>query len=169
LQDTYPAHNWPIREREIKPHGWWNSLENQVDFVKSLERKLNMQRIDDWSMVTQQYINDNGGRGWLAKFGFSLPRALKEVYPAHQWKMAKYQTGSKSQTVLYQMVKQMFPQRDIFANFWYPDLKLFGGNVQYDIYIPSLALGFEYNGAQHCILYQFVRNANEERFSSLRI
>jgi hypothetical protein len=32
------------------------------------------------------------------------------------------------------------------------DLKLLKGRVEFDIFLPSLSLAFEYNGKQHCIL-----------------
>lgn len=72
--------------------------------------------------------------------------------------------GSKDQRLLYQYLHEIYKSHDIIYE--YP---LYEVNQRIDIYIPSLALAFEYNGRQH---YDFIEHfhKNEEGFKdSLRM
>jgi hypothetical protein len=42
----------------------------------------------------------------------------------------------------------MFPDYELRSDYAHPDLT---GRLEYDIFIPSLSLAFEYHGVQHCI------------------
>jgi hypothetical protein len=51
------------------------------------------------------------------------------------------------------MIKNMFPNVDVVAEYSHPDFKLFRTQqMEFDIFVPSLSLAFEYNGQHHCIL-----------------
>src|SRR5689334_10826591 len=48
------------------------------------------------------------------------------------------------------MIQRLFPNFDIMSD-KKQSYRLFNKSVEYDIFIPSLSLAFEYNGEQHCI------------------
>jgi hypothetical protein len=113
--------------------------------------------------VPTQYIRDNGGTGWLAKYNDSLIAALKDIYPHHKWKPALKRaasyalTTSKSQHILHQMVVKMFPDMPVLSDYWYRDYHTEFKRIQFDIYFPTLSLALEYNGEPHCIYKSHIR------------
>ena len=60
-----------------------------------------MTNLDDWNNVTVKYVKDNGGASWLMKYKDSLVKALKDIYPHHNWEATKSRTALKSQSLLY--------------------------------------------------------------------
>jgi hypothetical protein len=44
LQDVYPEHNWPVRDQNThqRPSNDWQNFDNQVKFVKNLEKSLSI-------------------------------------------------------------------------------------------------------------------------------
>jgi hypothetical protein len=67
LQAVYPAHDWG-ELRQTRPAGYWNSSENIQTFMKEIEKKLNISRVEDWKSVSIRQVLKQGGGGWLSKF-----------------------------------------------------------------------------------------------------
>lgn len=80
LKDSYQEEEEAWSTRKMRGQGYWDSLENQRAFVKSLERKLGLQSPSDWKRVRQADVVSLGGRSLLAKHGGSLYAALEAVY-----------------------------------------------------------------------------------------
>jgi len=58
---------------------------------------------------------------------------------------------SKPQTVLYNMIKRLLPEHTVYMNYRLPERSTIKGYIEYDIFIPSLALALEYQGEIHYI------------------
>jgi hypothetical protein len=58
---------------------------------------------------------------------------------------------SKEQIALFGIVSRIFPGHSPIMNYHHPDLRFqkTKSNMELDIFLPSLGLAFEYNGAQH--------------------
>jgi hypothetical protein len=67
LKDVYPEEYWPVIERqEIKPAGFWLSLENRLQYIQELEHKLKITKLEDWYSVNISHIRNHfGGYAWL--------------------------------------------------------------------------------------------------------
>jgi hypothetical protein len=100
LMQTYPSHSWlPWKFVSGVPMSYWDSIENQRKFFDWLLRhSLNQQLLDAWYSVPYGVVVENGGLGLLAnKYGASLVKALRSVYPEHKWLEWKFLAGvSKS-------------------------------------------------------------------------
>ena len=66
--------------------------------------------------------------------------------PQHMWK-----SPTRKQKLLLQRVNQIFPHHEIRKNFRHPDMRFKETNkmMELDVYVPALALAFEYQGEMH--------------------
>ena len=76
-----------------------------------------------------------------------LPFDKKELENELRVKFGYPKIGEKwiSETILYQIVKELFAEREIIFHYRGKELE----GLEIDIFIPSLKLGFEYQGEQH--------------------
>ena len=99
--------------------------------------------------------------------------ALKEVYKNEKWfkeGKPKGLIGKKSsQKWLFLCIHNSFPNHEIFEDYLHPQLSfsLSGNPIQFDVFIPSLDLAFEYQGQQHfddiptCFAYREYYQSND--------
>lgn len=86
LKAVFPEHEWNVDELKKKPHGHWKDIHVQRSFLLELGKKLNIPPGPDfepWYKVTTKVLRENGGRGLLGVYGFSMSRILKSVFPEH--------------------------------------------------------------------------------------
>jgi hypothetical protein len=88
----------PPQEEEVNygdkriPAKHWQSVGNQRHFLDWLGGQLNVKDLDGWYKVSASEIKKRGGSGLLTHYGGSVSRALKAVYPEHQWQFWKFST-----------------------------------------------------------------------------
>lgn len=72
------------------------------------------------------------------------------TYDDLEWQPYTVPDGKwKSELLLYEIVKQLYPQKSVFYQYR-PNFLLYENRqLSYDIYIPSLKMAFEYQGKQH--------------------
>jgi len=103
-----------------------------------------------------------GGGALLNKYyNNSLRKALQSVYPeyklknSYQFTRLKWQGkhSSKSQVFLFKMLQDIFPGYELHINYNFIDAGFHYAHryypIQYDIFIPSLSIAFEYQGEYH--------------------
>lgn len=123
---SFPSHNWEIWRFRSTNRKFWQSKQNQLDFIRALEAHCKIESLDDWYNVTYKQIFELGGRFFfLQSFGGSLLKLVATYYPAHEWlpwRFAKtpqrYWTedGGKNQRVYFDwlMKKLNFSRMDEF-------------------------------------------------------
>jgi hypothetical protein len=53
LTNVYPDHKWDItRFEETIPRSFWNSIENQKEFMDKIAPELNVKKLSDWYKVS---------------------------------------------------------------------------------------------------------------------
>jgi hypothetical protein len=78
------------------PINYWKSIQHRRDFFASLESKLNIQTKSDWYKVTFKQVVEMGGATVLRHYyNSSLPKALKEVFPEHDWNFWRFKQSPK--------------------------------------------------------------------------
>jgi hypothetical protein len=86
LRAVYPKHNWEAWKFKHAPRGFWKVKENRVAFFKSAGRQLGIRSLRKWYSVDKKLIIEIGGAGLLENYyDNSLVKALKDVFPLHEW------------------------------------------------------------------------------------
>jgi len=164
LVSVYSSHSWQdtnLRRKapsfNKKPKFWGS--EAAVTLLKSIEKTLAIQHPSQWYRVSRGQIQSLGG-GINAHY----IRLLHKMYPTFQWQPELFQFQAKKswQRLLLSRVMNLFEKLDVYEE--YEILGPQGKSVQVDIYVPSLSLAFEYQGAQHYhdILSRFETAATQE-------
>eukprot|EP01114_Cavostelium_apophysatum_P018560 TRINITY_DN5768_c0_g1_i1.p1 TRINITY_DN5768_c0_g1~~TRINITY_DN5768_c0_g1_i1.p1 ORF type:complete len:326 (+),score=71.27 TRINITY_DN5768_c0_g1_i1:53-1030(+) len=156
LSAVYTEYEWKPHKFSTVPRGYWNSLHHQRLQMDEIAKKLQVKEWEDWYSVHSDDIALHGGGGLLDIYR-SVLRLLENVYPEHPWYPYKRQSQgtSKTQNKLFRSVMEMFPRsNDIFLNYIHPAIQRKDTTdpkhqIELDIYIPSLAVAFEYQGEQH--------------------
>ena len=81
LKVVYPNYEWNNLNRSHLSKGFWNSIENQQNYLDNLFQILNFKFSNDWLNVNSKTLIDNGGSGLLNKYRSDIPRLITSVYP----------------------------------------------------------------------------------------
>src|SRR5689334_12993922 len=65
LKSVYPQHNWMPWKFKRAPKGFWERLDNQLEYFNWLGNQLGYRSVDDWYNVTRDDIHRHGGQGLL--------------------------------------------------------------------------------------------------------
>lgn len=88
LQNVYNEIKWEREWFEYLPKypdSYWDSTENQRNFLDSIASEYHIRQSRDWKRVSKTVIKNKGGQGLLSRYNNSLLDALKAVYPRDQW------------------------------------------------------------------------------------
>ena len=69
-----------------KPHGYWNSKSNQLQYLHWLQSELEISNYEDWYSIRTKQIKDLGGHQFLRKNDNSISKALNFLLPEYDWK-----------------------------------------------------------------------------------
>lgn len=88
LRTVYPDHNWlswKFRGNSMEDETFWESIENQKEYLEWLRTKTGVKDMEDWYDVTLQQITEHGGAPLLAKYNNSIGHVLTAIYPDYEW------------------------------------------------------------------------------------
>eukprot|EP01125_Pyxidicula_operculata_P008714 TRINITY_DN2898_c0_g1_i2.p1 TRINITY_DN2898_c0_g1~~TRINITY_DN2898_c0_g1_i2.p1 ORF type:complete len:500 (+),score=101.11 TRINITY_DN2898_c0_g1_i2:1710-3209(+) len=171
LKDVYQDFNWKPWLFERTPKNTWKSVEYLMLRVKELESILGIEKLDDWYRISSIDLSKiPGALSMTRKFPGGLYGILSLTYPLHQWdRQLMLDRGKKSsQRWLLTCLKKLFPNHKIYEDFAFDGYHDPLENIkttetstspstsstllrtlEYDIWIPTLSLAFEYQGEQH--------------------
>jgi len=161
----FPEYEWdPLKFDEV-PRGYWKSIKNHRNFFDRMAEKMNLKSPDDWFTITCADLKAHGGLALLNFYRRSeekegtpetevLYKALIHAFPEYIWpEPPNSRRGpiSKSQLHLYNTLVEIFPKYAVHHNYFHDQLHFPNSRriMSIDIFIPSLNLGFEYQGQQH--------------------
>lgn len=160
LQALRPDHNWKPWKFKNAPQGFWKTSGTCImdTWVAELSESLNVTCQEDWYQVSSRQLAQAPAAHKILRHFGGLSAFLVEAFPDYKWNLELFRshdvwTLKKGQLGLHRLIQQTFPDHHVLSNYKHPTLILRKGALQLDSFIPSLSLGFEYQGEQH---YQLV-------------
>jgi hypothetical protein len=108
LERVYPEHNWLAWKFPSVPAGFWSQHSNLKKYVEWLGEQLHITELSDWKRVSYDDLRTLKGHYVVYKFG-GLVNLLTKVYPHHSWTSFHLLGSSKSELLMFQYSKQLFP------------------------------------------------------------
>lgn len=145
LQSIYPEYEWHPWRLQHAPQNFWNSMDNHRTSLNWIAELLGIREPEEWYTVKNRDLTERGLGSLFTIHGNSILRVLNAVFPEFDWNPdAKVSKGQKE---LWQLFKKM-TDREVLMNYksFLLPIKF---KTELDIYIPSLQLAIEYQGAQH--------------------
>lgn len=96
------------------PRSHWNSFTNRRKFVQELEKKLRIEKPEDWGKVTLLQIAGAKGDGLLFRYKRSVFKMLTDCRPEVNWKREWF---IKEKAFPYKFWQQEENQRLFLLNF----------------------------------------------------
>jgi len=93
LVAVYPKHPWDASKFSIRPHAYWQSLENQKKFMDELGKKIGIHSEADFDLWYEQpnsILKEHGGAGLADLYPRGLPKLLAAVYPNYNWQLWRF-------------------------------------------------------------------------------
>eukprot|EP01114_Cavostelium_apophysatum_P014359 TRINITY_DN3702_c0_g1_i1.p1 TRINITY_DN3702_c0_g1~~TRINITY_DN3702_c0_g1_i1.p1 ORF type:complete len:614 (+),score=148.50 TRINITY_DN3702_c0_g1_i1:97-1938(+) len=168
LRSAYPEHRWEEWRFDKLPKDFAENHPRVKAMIAWGAQKLGVKQLDDWYQVTSHSMYELGFRSLVEKFGGVIP-FVAHYYPEHPFKQNLRRESyshqvpiGKSHQNLFGFVQKIFEGDDsaarrsesevlVHANYVHPSL-VFGAtkrNVEFDVFVPTLSLAFEYQGSQH--------------------
>ena len=149
LESIFPEFQWQVWRYQVVPRGYWDKDDNIISYIQWLADKLNIREQDDWYLVTVDQIDFLNGSFVRRKHG-NFISLLAKYFPKYQWSIThknRFSPG-KTQTFLTKNISTLFPNAEVQLDYKHPDLVHSRSNMsmEFDIFLPSLALAFEYQG-----------------------
>ena len=133
-----------------KPIGYWDKKENIIKFLQKFSQHFNIKSVEDWNRVSLKQFENFGGSRLLQKYTFI--DILSNILSNDQLKLINlnYKQKRSSQRWLFLIIQSIFPETEIIEDYFHEELSRESGYaVQFDIFIPSKNIAFEYHGIQH--------------------
>ena len=138
LTTLYPQHKWDFNALKLKMDRC--SVQSSNEFNKSklssLKLKFSIEQKKDWYRLPLKVDQIN------------VYRALKLIYPLERWSMWHFKSRTKkmSQRRLFIQLQKHFNTSIVFENYRHAKLVFDVIAMEFDVFIPSHNIAFEYQG-----------------------
>ena len=140
LLAIYPNHFWNFERLKYRNFGpsMYNS-KLQIKRLLSTIDKYSIRQKSDWYRLPTKNSN------------FRILQLLQRVFPNEIWDKKTFSTRGKktTQRLLYSMTQKFFPQLNVYEDYRHPVIVSANSYLEFDLFIPSINIAFEYQGEQH--------------------
>lgn len=125
-----------------------------MEYLQWFQEKMNIKEWRDWHRVAVIHFAKLNGATLLQMFNNSIPTLLQTYFPEHKWIPNQFHSSSiksKTQEQLMASLQALLPNTEVQSNFKHSQLiySTTGRPMEVDVFVPSLSLGFEYQGKHH--------------------
>ena len=85
LISIYPNYPWEFGISSMTTWEYFQSIDNQRQFLDDLFNKFQLKTIDDWLEVPKREIIQNGGKNLFCIYSNDIERMFSTIYPSHKW------------------------------------------------------------------------------------
>ena len=112
--------------------------------------KFDIHSVEDWNTISRDQLMPFGLRNIFDKYG-GMQNTISKFFPDFNPGKRKSNIPNKYQGILFKTIQELFPTKaDAYMNYPHPLLKLPSSRpIEFDIFIPSLNLAFEFQGKEH--------------------
>jgi len=160
LMSIFSHHPWDIskfksnssliqnRKIEDEVVGRGRGSQSLPTTFQHLALKLGIKKLQEWNRISIKQIRDNGGKE-ISKRSIFQSQLIK-YYPHHKWNFAERRIKA-SQRWLKIKLEDRFPRTEIIEDYLHTDINNPNTTktLEIDLYLPSKALAFEYQGIHH--------------------
>lgn len=112
LSVAYPEHDWkPWLFQQRVPHGYWDSEENRLEYLRWLGDVLGFKTMADWYNITKKDILDNCGSRILQKYSGSPSKMIQTAFASHHWDSDEWRKDRHRSKGADNFISQLFPDR----------------------------------------------------------
>ena len=152
LQSIYPHNQWNIKtHRPRVPRNFWNDEGNVKSFIENFKETHHIAKDEDWHCISIKQIQQAGGSSLVKKYN-SLANILRVAYPENSWDPKQFQSRYKrsAQRWMFIQVQKIHPNCEVVEEYLHEELtRVSGKTIEFDVFVPSLQLAFEYHGQHH--------------------
>ena len=146
LKSIFPDENWNLMKSSKR-----NRIQNKKEFSIHLIKEFSIEKKEDWYRISNKQIK-NSNCACLIHSNSSLFRFLSNFYDDQQWNQSYFLQSIKrsAQRALFINIKRLIDKQIVMEEYYHPLLKFKSGSfVQFDVFVPSIEIAFEYQGEQH--------------------
>ena len=150
LRTIYPTHNWQFQKEILHKtsRNYFDSFENQKNFMDDLFLKLKLNSLDDWLKISRKKIAKYGGHSLLIYYSNDMKKLLSSVYPHHNWHFSNLKIFNKTNFLL------SLENQKKFMNFLFYHFKL----ISLEDWLKISKKKFIKNGGTNLLVYQYENN-----------
>jgi hypothetical protein len=141
LCSIFEDHQWEFGKMKFRPHVdyYHSSLEFNFKKLQRIQSLYGITTKNDWYRIPLKFDE------------ISVRNLLKLIYPDEKWDQTLFTLKSKKtvQRILYTYIRNIYNQHFTLENYRHPLICYELLPLEFDVFVPSISLAFEYQGAQH--------------------
>jgi len=153
VKTVFHTHQWHMWRFRTIPRAQLTTPLMLKTYFDTLAPQIGVHHLDEWRGISFQLLHSLGPCLHIKQLGLFV--ALQLAYPSHKWgpieSFVWNGTLGSSQHYVASLLRKHLPGVEVLENFKHKSTQFnhSGTAMSIDIFIPSLSLGLEYNGAQH--------------------
>jgi len=167
LKTVYPEFDWKPWMFSQVSRGFWENEQNVLEGLKWLEKKLDIQKWEDWYTVNSKHLHNLGFSTLISKYDGNIFQMLRKHFPEHPWDVNYQVPDLLRSNFVKDSLNELFPSETILFNYFLPDPQL--SKYKFDYFIQKLNLAFDVLSESKTIDEEKIQKAKEVGINLINI